>query len=572
MDRIYNSQAINQGYLIEENYKNHTCQYTELRKNDVYNFSRKMKKNSSLQNFEKDSSEVLRENICELWQTKYIQNGIPEQNQNVAQQNCIYAMQFDQYGEKLAFSTQDHQIKIWGVLNQKQLGILQGHNEIVTCIVWFQGKEENELLATCSLDKTIKVWKGEECIDSLEEHQDWLRCLSLSQDNTKMLSGCVGSNVYYWDLEKKKVLYRIKHNRNQENINTINALGFKSNSSEFFVGTRDSIIQIYDVRDTYKPTLKFYSHRKKLNSACFSENQYNILTSGRDSSLRLWDIRYIPTFNESDLSEVKGYVQEYTQHRCEGYNIPALFMNNEESIITGSEDNRIIIYNTSNGEIETQYFVNNQIVHIVQPRCASSKFEFAYSCTQDSDIYFCGPCLISESIKKEKENQKKRKAKSKKGDKNVNEFQQLMQDHGDFILSIFHKNNFTYSQPLSWASVLTMALRDEENQQQSFQIIKKIMNTLIKNQMCFDEEEFDTTETEENKENDETHKSQQHLYHLLEDEFECTGYGNQNNNFYQSCDICMKNQQKLKQIKSQFKQILQKPSNDYLLNMYISNS
>lgn len=40
---------------------------------------------------------------------------------------------------------------------------------------------------------------------------------------------------------------------------------------------------------------------------------------------------------------------EYKGQKCVGYNISASFINNEKDVITGSEDNRILIFDKSNG-------------------------------------------------------------------------------------------------------------------------------------------------------------------------------------------------------------------------------
>jgi WD40 repeat protein len=61
-------------------------------------------------------------------------------------------------------------------------------------------------LITGSLDKTIKIWKDDKVMESLTEHSDWIRCISLSSDNKYLASGCVSSKVYLWDLETLKVL------------------------------------------------------------------------------------------------------------------------------------------------------------------------------------------------------------------------------------------------------------------------------------------------------------------------------------------------------------------------------
>ncbi len=43
---------------------------------------------------------------------------------------------------------------------------------------------------------------------------------------------------------------------------------------------------------------------------------------------------------------------EYKDHKCLGYNLAGYFYNNEESIMTGSEDGSVYIYNKLGGYLE----------------------------------------------------------------------------------------------------------------------------------------------------------------------------------------------------------------------------
>jgi WD40 repeat protein len=93
---------------------------------------------------------------------------------------------------------------------------LQEHTEIVTSFVWIHKEESRELnspskhanpdlqangnFISSSLDKTIKIWKNFQCVTTLKDHNDWIRCLALSKDNQFMVSGCVSSVIVGWDL------------------------------------------------------------------------------------------------------------------------------------------------------------------------------------------------------------------------------------------------------------------------------------------------------------------------------------------------------------------------------------
>ena len=83
-------------------------------------------------------------------------------------------------------------------------------------------------------------------------------------------------------------------------MNTINSLAFAHGSEKVFVsGTRDGCVRIFDTRCVERPTLSFKAHTQKLNSAAFNSLNTALLTSARDSLIRLWDVRKLAVSSKS---------------------------------------------------------------------------------------------------------------------------------------------------------------------------------------------------------------------------------------------------------------------------------
>lgn len=156
--------------------------------------------------------------------------------------------------------------------------------------------DENVFLMSCSLDKTIKLWKDFNCIHTFLDHNDWVRCLAISNENKYFLSGCVSSVIKYWDLNERKVLHTFNNsNDNPDLLNTVNSLNFMSNNpSVFMTGLRSGAVKIFDVRKPDKLVREFRAHKCKLNSVKFNKDDKYLLSSGRDSVARLWDFRNLP--------------------------------------------------------------------------------------------------------------------------------------------------------------------------------------------------------------------------------------------------------------------------------------
>ena len=268
---------------------------------------------------------------------------------------CIFTLSLDETGQILASSNHIHNIEIWDIKERKIKKVLNDHKEIVTGIEFFNkdnyskndfyyknkinlkdlkylnknneefflskhnqesinnlsnlenyeilNKNDNQkfdsdnlYMMSCSLDKTIKLWKDFNCIHTFLDHNDWVRCLSISNDNKYFLSGCVSSIIKYWDLYSQKVLFSFNNtNNNSDLLNTVNSLNFMSNNSNIFMsGLRNGAVKIFDVRNPTNLVTEFKAHKFKLNSVKFNKDDKFILSSGRDSLVRLWDFRKLP--------------------------------------------------------------------------------------------------------------------------------------------------------------------------------------------------------------------------------------------------------------------------------------
>jgi hypothetical protein len=128
----------------------------------------------------------------------------------------------------------------------------------------------------------------------------------LSGNNKYFLSGCVSSVIKLWDLNEKKVLLSISNsNPDPDLLNTVNSLEFMNTDDNIFLcGLRNGSVKIFDRRvDTSFIIREFKAHKNKLNSIKFNSSDLHLLSSGRDSTARLWDFRKLPVnfFNYLEL-------------------------------------------------------------------------------------------------------------------------------------------------------------------------------------------------------------------------------------------------------------------------------
>ena len=429
---------------------------------------------------------------------------------------CIFSMNFNDTGNLLITSNHNKTIEVWDVHDKTIKKTMEPHSEVVTSAEFFHGQQDNEYFISCSLDKTIKLWKNYTNIHTFYEHSDWVRSLAIRHDNHQFLSGCVSSVTKLWDIPSQRVIGSFKNNFPDPWIlSTVNSLSFMNNNPyTFIVAFRDGDVKIFDSRiksqnDEYIKNIglvhSFKAHFKKLNMAKLNHSDNYLLTSSRESSLRLWDMRKLPSEkdNEESIKKNKLFINEYNKHKCVGYNIECSFYNNEQYIMTGSESNHIYIYDIYNNnkfyKFKTQHKCTNLVKQI------PNTYNIAYTGLEDISIYIWN---AQKSIKKYFEKNYLNKSKEENSEENTNEaneeiniddieetggnknlgnkfIEEIMCECGDTILKIFHNHNLTYTTGINFSSLLEIIRSCNDKESENLlnlineKILKKVWDNFI---------------------------------------------------------------------------------------------
>eukprot|EP00743_Colponemidia_sp_Colp-15_P015429 GILK01018555.1.p1 GENE.GILK01018555.1~~GILK01018555.1.p1 ORF type:complete len:763 (+),score=87.49 GILK01018555.1:273-2561(+) len=413
--------------------------------------------------------------------------------------NCVFFLKFNHSGSTLACSTSQSQVDIWNPATGRLLHSLNGHREIVTSIIWLKD-DSTDAFCSASLDKTIRLWRNYKPVHVLRDHRDWIRSLGLSHDNRTLVSGCVSSKILGWDLPSCKVIFRLDnadHHQSHADINTVNSLDFSHHSSFLFAsGIRDGFAMLWDTRTPIKPVLQFRAHKNKLNSVCFGADDLHLLTSGRDSAIRLWDIRCTPTsLRESSQISGRSLVREYSDHACSGYNVSCQFMNEDRQVVTGSEDKKVYIYDVLSGA-STMLPEQPAVTHAVQATDSGVELMLATSAVDHPFIRLWTPSLDEQTDVEDQQPMHVDGELSPRGnvahlnwhqllseefvtplrykeafaESHRHALEEVMNKYGDLLLQTFHRHNF----PLSNNNHFPYALTRLEGDQQGSLLLKMV--------------------------------------------------------------------------------------------------
>ena len=478
----------------------------------------------SFQNIQNTCTNNFINNLNISWIALNNRNNLSFSSMN--REGCIFAMSFDVDGSTMMSSNQkmDYSIEIWDIENRKLKKVLSKHKEIVTGLEFFHGS--NNMFLSCYLDKTIKLWKNYNYAHTFIEHSDWIKCIAINQTNRNFISGCVSSIVKLWDLEKHKVISTINNPKpDPDALSTVNSLGFiKSNDSVFYAAYRTGEIKFYDTRMPKQNGVHsvgmshgFKCHSAKLNSVKINNTENYILSSGKESQLKLWDMRKLPSSLTDPYVNDKMCLMQYKGHKCFGFNIEANFFCEDNYVITGSEDSNIYIYDRLTGKIAKKIQTHQKCINLLKP---VPKTIASFACTglEDTAIFIWDAQKNISQFIDNKHSQHVIKENKQPIDEDINDslnnnkdysgfnyseedelkkydernrsqeiyskmLEDIMSECGDAILKIFHSHNLTYSTGISLMDLMDTIrqTKDESSMRTLKEVNDKFMKKMMEN-------------------------------------------------------------------------------------------
>jgi WD40 repeat protein len=167
-----------------------------------------------------------------------------------------------------------------------------------------------------TLDGSVQMWDVEQrlCVRVLTVHHDFVRCLVVSADGRRALSGSGGRrdpSARWWDLESGHC-DRIMHGHSDG----LYDVAIDPAHRRALSGSRDGTIRLWDLENGNCLRV-FKGHTDHVHSLAWSADQRRILSSSTD--IRLWDVesgRCLRVFDQDHTDTIRKVLWSADQRRA----------------------------------------------------------------------------------------------------------------------------------------------------------------------------------------------------------------------------------------------------------------
>jgi autophagy-related protein 16 len=190
-------------------------------------------------------------------------------------------------GNVVATSSEDSTVKIWSTGNGNLLKTLRGGSGQVMLGLDICG----DLTAGCGSDKTCRIWntRTQRLVHQLVGHSQRVTAVRLLKGNAQaVLTASADRSMKVWDISR----HTYRQSVTLKNSSSANCLDVSYDGVTAVAGHLDGGVRFFDIRSSERTGEVSELHSGGVTSVNFNpNNNAEILTTGRDSTVKLVDVR-----------------------------------------------------------------------------------------------------------------------------------------------------------------------------------------------------------------------------------------------------------------------------------------
>ena len=187
----------------------------------------------------------------------------------------------------IASSSIDKTIKLWNIyMKEPILQILEGHKDIINTVSF---SPDGKYIVSASSDKTIRIWDiqtGKQIGNPLLGHTGGVCSASFSSDGSRIVSASFDKTIRIWNSKTGKQVGKtiVGHS------DVVNSAYFSSDNHFIVSASDDKTIKIWDVSSGFQLGKTLVGHTERVSSARFSPDNKRIVSASDDKTIRIWDV------------------------------------------------------------------------------------------------------------------------------------------------------------------------------------------------------------------------------------------------------------------------------------------
>ncbi|CAI2363605.1 unnamed protein product [Moneuplotes crassus] len=248
----------------------------------------------------------------------------------------VSAVAYNNRGTVIATGSAHGTLKLWDPFHGGEIKILKNFSSAV-CTLSFS--TDNQFLAACYVDRTIRVWKTNnwKLYNSFHGHSDLINCSTYSHTDDALVTGSADRKIKLWDLNRGICT---KSYSGYSSCQDIDSLAYGSLMAS---GHQDGTVKFWT------PNQKDYieqiePHGDPITSVCFTQDGRYLLTTSMDHTIKLIDVRQ---FEEISEFEHENYVNGNKTSR-------ASIAPSGDYAVVGSKNGDVIILKLNTDEIQLE--------------------------------------------------------------------------------------------------------------------------------------------------------------------------------------------------------------------------